>query len=215
MKEKILRLGKNSMVYGVGTMLTRFINLLLLPLFTAYLTPADYGVLALLALLTMVAQPVFSLGMGSAMGPSYFEGNDPMRKSQVTWTSFLILLVSAVLLTLIAWLFPDLLSNIALQTPDYGHLVSLTLTGCAISILSTPFRQRIQFEERAKSFVILVLISSLISIAFSIIAVVFMAAGVVGMVVAQLTGHIVTFLLFFIVGTRETVFLFDKTIGKE
>lgn len=215
MKKQILRLGKNSMIYGVGKVLTRFINLLLLPLFTAYLTPSDYGVLALLALLSFVAHPVFSLGLSAAMGPSYFQGNNAQQKSRTIWTSFLILLGSVTILIIIAWLFPHQLSMIALQSPEYGHLVSLTLTGCGINILSTPFTHRIQFEERAQAFVLITLIAALISIALSVIAVVLLGWGVKGMVISQLLGHAIHFLIFFIAGARETIFCYSKPIARE
>jgi O-antigen/teichoic acid export membrane protein len=215
MKEQIFQLGKNSMIYGVGNMLTRFISLLLLPLFTAYLTPADYGVLALLALLSFVAQPVFSLGLSAAMGPSYFEGNDVRRKSETIWTAFLILVGSVTILISIAWLFPRQLSMLALQSPEYGHLVSLTLTGCAISILSKPFTQRIQFEERAKAFVIITLITSIISITLSVTTVVFLGWGVKGMVVSQLLGQTIHLLTFLAAGAKDTKFLYGKPIARE
>jgi O-antigen/teichoic acid export membrane protein len=38
------RLGRQSTVYGAGGLLVRGIGVLLLPLYTAYLSPADYGV---------------------------------------------------------------------------------------------------------------------------------------------------------------------------
>ena len=45
MKQQILSLGKDSLIYGVGSVIIRFTGLLLLPLFTAYLSPEEFGVL--------------------------------------------------------------------------------------------------------------------------------------------------------------------------
>ena len=50
-----------------------FVGLIMLPLFTSYLSPTEFGILAMLALLTMVVQPIFSLGLTVAMGANYFE----------------------------------------------------------------------------------------------------------------------------------------------
>ena len=41
---------KHSAVYGVGNLLRRSISILMLPIYTRYLSPADYGHLALLDL---------------------------------------------------------------------------------------------------------------------------------------------------------------------
>ena len=37
------RLGRHSLVYGIGGLVSRVVAVLLLPVYTHYLTPADYG----------------------------------------------------------------------------------------------------------------------------------------------------------------------------
>ena len=44
----IRRLGRDTMVYAIGTVLARTLSLVMLPIYTRNLTPADYGVLQLL-----------------------------------------------------------------------------------------------------------------------------------------------------------------------
>ena len=81
MKTAILSLGRNSLIYGIGSVVIKFVNLVTLPLFTIYLTPSDYGVLAMLAMLSMVIEPIGSLGLSAAMGPKYFESDCKTNKS--------------------------------------------------------------------------------------------------------------------------------------
>lgn len=192
------------MIYGVGSVITRFIGLFTLPLFTAYLNPEEYGVLAMLALLTMVAQPVFSLGLSAAMGPSYFECDNPVNKSKAVWTVFVINIVSATLLVVIAWLFPVPLGQLVLLPAGYAPLVGLTLTGCAFTIVVTSFTQRVQFEKQAKLYVAATVATALTAILVSVITVVFLGWGVKGMVIGQLAGNTVTFLAFLLVGLKAT-----------
>ena len=61
LKAPLFRLAKGSLIYGVGGMLQRFMSLLLLPFFTSVLTTEDYGVIALIALLGVVLNGLFSL----------------------------------------------------------------------------------------------------------------------------------------------------------
>jgi O-antigen/teichoic acid export membrane protein len=204
MKQQIISLGKDSMIYGVGSVITRFIGLFTLPLFTAYLKPKEYGVLAMLALLTMVAQPVFRLGLSAAMGPSYFERNNPLNKSKAVWTVFALNIVSSTLLVSIAWLFPVTLGQLVRLPAEYSPLVKLTLTGCALTIMVTSFTQRVQFERQAKLYVTATLATALTAILVSVITVVFLGWGVKGMVIGQLTGNTVTFLAFLLIGLKGT-----------
>ena len=103
MKSAILNLGKDTVIYGLGTAINRFVGLLMLPLFTSYLNPEEYGILAMLALLNLVIQPVFSLGMSVAMGASYFEQMTLRNHSTVLWTVATINFISAAFLILIAF----------------------------------------------------------------------------------------------------------------
>lgn len=203
-KQQILSLGKDSVIYGMGSVITRFIGLFTLPLFTAYLKPEEYGVLAMLALLTMVAQPVFSLGLSAAMGPSYFEHDNHLNKSEVVWSVFFINIISAILLAAIAWLFPEMLGLLVRLPAEYAPLVGLTLTGCALTILVTSFTQRVQFEKQAKLYTAATLATALVAIFVSVIMVVLMGWGVKGMVIGQLAGNLVTFLVFLIIGIKTT-----------
>lgn len=214
-KGHLLQLGKGTAIYGMGTMLQRFISLLLLPLFTAYLSPHEYGVLAMLAILTMVAQPVFSLGMSAAMGPSYFERNNETCKAETVWTVFSILLVSSAVLLSCAWIMPELILKLVLLPEDYALLASLTLTGTALSILSTPFAQRVQFEQQAKKFVMITLVTTLTTTGLSVLTVVFLGWGLRGMVVSQLIGNVIIFIIFIVLTIRETSFSINRDIRNE
>jgi len=215
MKQHILSLGKDSIIYGVGSVITRFTGLITLPLFTAYLTPEEYGVITMLALLTMVAQPVFSLGLSAAMGPSYFEGDCLKNKSKAVWTAFAINILSSVVLLTIAWFFPVTVGELVRLPSDYSVLVCLSLTGCAMTIVATSFIQRVQFERQATIYVAATLASTLCAILVCIFTVVFLGWGVKGMVVGQLAGNAVTLITFFLIGIKATKPSISLNIGKE
>ena len=52
---QLKRLGKHSVIYGLGGLVSRILAVLLLPLYTRYLSPSDYGkVETLIALTTVV-----------------------------------------------------------------------------------------------------------------------------------------------------------------
>lgn len=209
MRGRITGLAKNSVIYGLGTMLTRFIGLFLLPFFTAYLTPSDYGILALLALIGQVLQPVFALGLSAGMGPCYFEGNNEKTKAVSVWTAFIMLLISSSLLISVAFFFSEGISKIIFQSPSYAELVVLSLSGVAIRNLTTPLTQRMQFEGKALPFVLLTILSTLVSISLSVAMVIFLTKGVYGMLIAQLVGAMVNALLFFAYISPWTPFSFQ------
>lgn len=196
MKQQIIGLGKDSVIYGLGSVFTRFIGVFTLPLFTSYLTPQEYGIMAMLAILTMVVQPLFGLGLSAAMGPLYFEEGNSETKSKTVWTAFSLTLLSAMLLTIVSWLFPSVIAELIKIPTEHEKLAALTLTSSALSIMTTAFSQRVQFEKQARMYVITTVFVALISISVSVITVVFLGWGVTGMVMGQLVASIVSFLTF-------------------
>ncbi len=54
MLEQLTRLARHSAVYGLGGIVSRLLAVLLLPLYTSYLTPGDYGRVETLIALTAV-----------------------------------------------------------------------------------------------------------------------------------------------------------------
>src|SRR3989339_44992 len=82
LRQHLKRLIKGSLIYGVGGFFTKFISILILPLFTFYLTPKDYGVMSMLNFLVIFLSTLFSFGLGTAIGICYFDQKDEKHKNQ-------------------------------------------------------------------------------------------------------------------------------------
>lgn len=203
MKSSLLNLARGTVVYGLGEVLSRFITFLLLPAFTAYLSPAEYGVISILSALGLLLSPVFSLGLGAAIAPLYFEGNSRERKDTMICTTFLLLLASAATLMIGGWLLAGEISRVLFQTPEYAALVRISLATIAFAFLTTPFRQRLQFEERSKSYVVLSTVSILLSTGLSVLMVIGLRRGMRGMLEAGLLAQAIGFALFAWPSVRE------------
>jgi O-antigen/teichoic acid export membrane protein len=215
MKDQILRLSKTTFIYGVGQMLNRFLSFFLLPVFTSYLTPTDYGIISLLGLISFVVTSIFSLGFGMSLGVCYFDRNTREDKDATIWTSLLFLSGSSLCLATLSVVFASNVSWMIFHSQQYAGLVTISLLGTCLSILYQPFMLYLQFEERAKTFVIITTMSSFITIGISIIMVVILKKGVQGLIEGQLMAQSATLALFILlIGTRIT-FRFSWRIGNE
>lgn len=197
---EIARLARNSLIYGAGQIFTRFVTILLLPVFTAYLTPADYGVSSILSLMTFFLTPVFGLGLSIALGMVYFGQNvDRDEKDASIWTAFSILVVSGLTLVVLSVIFEPAL--VALLFPgadsgyDYGYLLIVVVATAALSIICQPLLVYLQLEDRAPSFVVLTVASALATIGLSVLMVVGLRRGIQGMLEASLLGQAITLAL--------------------
>ena len=68
--ELLKKTGRNTLVYGLGGIAGRIVSFLLIPLYTRYLTPGDYGTIELLDLTGSVIGMFAGIGLGSVVLPT-------------------------------------------------------------------------------------------------------------------------------------------------
>lgn len=93
--------------YFVFNVLSALLPIVTLPLFTRYLTPADYGVLAIFNIVAMFAGNFFRLELNSALKREYVDGFGTFSRYVSTafaFSHFLLLLCALVLLLLMPWM---------------------------------------------------------------------------------------------------------------
>jgi O-antigen/teichoic acid export membrane protein len=88
----------HTFVYSIGSLATKAIGFLLLPLYTYYLRPADYGALEVLDLTMSLVGMLLNLGVMASVLRFYAAAKSPLERRQVVGTAFLgMLAVGAVL----------------------------------------------------------------------------------------------------------------------
>ena len=96
LKSRLKQLGKDSIVYGVGGVLARGMGLVLLPLYTRFFAPADYGVIETLNVINSFLGALLVLGMDSAQSFFFFQQKENGRPAQAR-------LVTGILQFRLAW----------------------------------------------------------------------------------------------------------------
>ena len=107
-------LAKHSSIYGLGQIINRFASVLILPLYTHYLSPADYGVIAILDLTTMILAMMIGAGMSQAVTRYHFEAKSEEDRRVVWWTGTLYVAAMASLVVAPMWLCREGLARLTL-----------------------------------------------------------------------------------------------------
>lgn len=149
---KLGRLARLSVAYGTADVLAQGINLLLLPLYTSYLTPADYGALALLLLLSTFLKILFRAGLDSGFMRIHYDLHDAEAKSRFAGT---VSLFSAGLSTLgfaLFWIFSSWVSAGLMGSPEntlWVRLVAFDLLASSFAFVPLAL---LRIEEKAALF---------------------------------------------------------------
>tara|TARA_X000001036_G_scaffold437160_1_gene481897 strand:+ start:6137 stop:7558 length:1422 start_codon:yes stop_codon:yes gene_type:complete len=109
----IQSLGKQSLIYGTGHILTRLASFLLLPLLTNSLTTEDYGIISILYIFIGFSMTLYRYGMDTALMKFYIQSEDPKAyfSSIILLQFFTSLVFSSILFLLRYYIEPILIGN--------------------------------------------------------------------------------------------------------
>lgn len=174
------KLIKNTLIYGIGSVLVKSISFITLPLFTRYLTPEDYGVIGILMFFSSFLYPVLTLGFGTSIGVVYFEKKDYKYYNEVINSSFTVLFIVGFCFFLISIFLIKIICIILLKTEKYWIETLYLIVGTIFSIIYMPFILNLQFQEKSLKFVLYSFIVSFLTAAINIYLIVFLKRGVKG-----------------------------------
>ncbi len=78
-KQLLRRLIKNASIYGLGTLLAKAGNFVLLPFYWKKLSPAEFGVIGVCQIVTLFLAPVLELGLSNTVQRLYLEWKENER----------------------------------------------------------------------------------------------------------------------------------------
>ena len=153
-REPIKELGKSTAIYGLGNVLNKVAAVLLIPIYTHYLTLSDVGILALLEMVEILMLTVVPLGMNNALWrhlPLIIKsGKRRMIFSAFVGTS----VVNFILLGFIGlnYRFPAPFLGLG---EDQSYLLLLVLTNVFFTFGFRFLLALLQYEGKAGSYVVL------------------------------------------------------------
>lgn len=129
MSGKTKSLGKQSAIYGAGVVLGKLASFIMLPVYTRYLTPTDYGVLELLSMTIDVIGMIAGIGIGSAVFKFYSDARDEEGKREVIGTAGVSAGVLGAVTAALGLLFAPTITRLVIgggTDPQYLRIFLLT-----------------------------------------------------------------------------------------
>jgi len=208
----LARLGKNSLIYGIGGAFNRFIGLILLPFFTQVVPPEDYGVLALLSLITVLMSGILSLGTGNSMGILYFKEDIKSMRPTIIWTNVLLLIVNGLFWYFVIWISAPTLSIWMFQSSEYYLYIRLAFLTPVLHTVTDPWLAFLRMEEKAKEYFKLTLSGGLVNIFFAAFFVLVLEWGLWGMLSAGAIGVAIMLVVTWYNVGRKLKFSYDPKL---
>jgi O-antigen/teichoic acid export membrane protein len=176
------RLATTGAAYTAASILSKLIAVALLPLYTRYLSPADYGAAEVMFAAVVSASIVVRFGMLEALLRFYYKDDeDPAR---VVSTSFAALFWLATAAALLALLFAAPISEALLDRPA-PDLARISIGGLWVLTMYEYLLTLFRLEERARAYFTTTILSVLAAIGLTVILVVGQGQGARGLLLGS------------------------------
>jgi O-antigen/teichoic acid export membrane protein len=181
------KLVKHSTIYAIGNVSRQLIGFVMLPVYTRYLTPADYGVIGLLTFSVSLIEGAFGARLGQAMPKFYFEQEQQRDRNAVISTALLVTAAMSALLTLILFLTRGASAGLLFGTDHYSSVLGLFCFTILINALESQSLVYIQIQALPQFYVTINLIKLVVQFTFNMVFVVYLRWGVTGIAVSSVS----------------------------
>jgi O-antigen/teichoic acid export membrane protein len=195
LSQQIKRLTSQSLIYGVGGLISRILAVLLLPLYTSYLHGRDYGRVETLTALTAVLVVLLRLGISSAFFRFYFDSTDVAHRVRVVRTSFWFTMGSATFGLAVGWIAAQPIADALYLGHGQAWLVRAAFVGLWAQLNYEQLTSLFRVEERPVLFSIATIANLLITVGATILLVVYFHQRAMGVIVGNWIGTLMVYVV--------------------
>jgi O-antigen/teichoic acid export membrane protein len=199
--QQIKRLTSQSLIYGLGGLISRFLSVLLLPLYTSYLHGHDYGRVETLTALTAVLVVLLRLGIASAFFRYYFDSPEWEHRVRVVRTSFWFTMGSATLGLAAGWIAAEPIAEALSLGHGQAWLVRAAFVGLWAQLNYEQLTSLFRVEERPVLFTAATIANLLVTVGATVLLVVHFHQKAMGVIVGNWIGTLAVY--FVLLGYRR------------
>ncbi len=213
MKEKLKELTKDTAIYGISTMLGRFLNFILVPFYTNVFSPADYGVVILIYSYIALFNIIFIYGMDAAFLKYSAFKDIGDEKDNFSTPYFSVLLTSIFIGGLIIFLQKPIAEFVELKS-NLNYIITITALILVVDAnVVIPFL-KLRLEKKAKLFSLIKITSIVFNIILNAFLILKLKWGIEAIFISNLAASVLSFLLLTPTLLKNIKFSFHKVLFK-
>ena len=202
MSKKVIR---NVSFDTIGAIIPKAIGFFLLPIFTRYLSPAEYGIISYTASITIFLFAFIVLSLNTYLLRCVFDYEKEEDRKKLIGNIFLfIIIVNFLMLGLELILFPKLILIYNIKV-NFHPYFKLALINNFLQVFSVVPLIIYRYKGKAINFVIINATNSFIQVIFSLILVIHFNMGVLGRYYGSLIANVIFFVVYIIIIYKNAI----------
>lgn len=205
-KTSVKKVLYNSGIYSITTMVQKGLGFILLPLYTLYLTPSDYGITGIVNSFTAILTLLFTLSLNGAVQRYYYVYEDDKEKLRSFYgTIILFVLMNSIILSGIIIVFQNWLVAPFIEGIDFFPYILIGILTVLFNPMYTIYQSLLQTLQKGKEYGINSLLHIGLMVGLNILFIVVLELGAIG----QLISHLITAVVF---GIYSLISLYQKEV---
>lgn len=208
----------NSGLYTFSSLLVKAIGFLLLPVYTLFLTPKDYGITSLVDSFTGVATYVVAFSLYSAIIRFYADfKNDRVKLKRLYGTIIIFIFCSGVVFVGLGFYFNKFIIEGLFKGLAFYPVVLIALLNLTFACLYTVHQSIMQGMQMGVKLTIRNLIVFALQVGLNLLFIVYFRLGAVGVLLATLLINVLysVYMIYDLVKNDSITFCVDKDLLRE
>ena len=207
-------LGRDSLIYGFGHVVSRLITFLLLPIYTHTFSVEEYGVISLAYAFIGFSLVIYRYGMDTALMKFSIQTINAEKKSYIS-SIYSLQFVTSLIFSIILFVFRNYICAPILGIND-SNLISIIAVVIFLDNLWNHHVLILRSENKSSAFIFFNLLNVMLTMVLNIIFIIKWSYGVSGVLIANLIASASVFILSSpIIIKRTSIYEIDSRILKK
>lgn len=196
LKSDLKQLGKETAIYGISTILSRFLNFLLVPFFTNIFTQAEYGIITNVYAYIAFLNIIYLYGMDSAY-LKFAASRESGSEKETFSTAFNSVFITSLLLSIVLIILNEPLSYLFGISKEQNEIVLFVSGILFFDSISNVIFARLRFHNKALKFAGLKTLNIIFNVSMNVYLIYFLKFRAEGVFIANFSASLLTFIFLF------------------
>jgi len=204
-----------SSVYAIGSIAQNALSVILIPLYTSYLSTGDFGILALMNLTISLLNSLIFAPISRACSRFYFKPDYQDKNGILLFNLAGLMIIQTLVMAVAYWFLSEWICGLIFDSQDLVHIVRLYTVMLILTSGSSFLLYFIRLLKMARYYVFLSLSNFLLSFFVIVYLLIWLKLGILAVIYGNILGLFYMTLMGIPFVWKHSTFRFSLTIMKE
>lgn len=177
---------KNTSIYSMSGILITIISIFLIPFYTRVFTPSDYGIIDLMAIISNLVAFTIALEISQGLGRFTLDADDKKDKVEYASTALIFTIITYSIFFFISFVNADLFSEMLFKSQSEATIFIVAVSAMWVNGIFSLLNLQLVYLKKPLNYAITNISFNLISVILTVIFVLIMKIGIIGVFYGQL-----------------------------